>query len=202
MIYKNFIKFPLDFLLALFLFLLLFPILLILFFFVFLDFKSNPIFKQKRIGFQNQVFTIYKFKTMQAQKADSGALLSDFERLSPFGKFLRKTSLDELPQLVNVLKGEMSFVGPRPLLVEYLEHYDSTQIKRHDVKPGITGWAQVNGRNAISWKEKFQLDVFYIRNISFWFDLKILFKTFFQIFKGKNINQNEQGFMEKFSSKD
>lgn len=135
---------------------------------------------------------------MSDQRDSNGQLLSDELRLKGFGKFIRKSSLDELPQLFNVLKGEMSFVGPRPLLVEYLKLYNKEQAKRHEVKPGITGWAQVNGRNAISWEEKFKLDVYYVKHISFWLDLKILYLTFFKVLKRKDINSNTNVTMEKF----
>ena len=135
---------------------------------------------------------------MSNQRDSKGQLLSDELRLKGFGKFIRKSSLDELPQLFNVLKGEMSFVGPRPLLVEYLKLYNKEQARRHEVKPGITGWAQVNGRNAISWEEKFRLDVYYVKNISFGLDLKILYLTFFKVLKRKDINSSTNITMEKF----
>ena len=136
---------------------------------------------------------------MSDERDSKGDLLSDELRLKGFGKFIRKSSLDELPQLFNVLKGEMSFVGPRPLLVEYLELYNQEQAKRHNVKPGITGWAQVNGRNAISWEEKFKLDVYYVEHISFMLDCKILYMTFFKVLKRKDINSNTNITMEKFT---
>jgi len=151
------------------------------------------IFKQKRPGLNDKIFSIYKFRTMS-----NHPYLSDRERITRIGKFIRSTSLDELPQLFNVLKGEMSFVGPRPLLVEYLEFYSDKQKKRHNVKPGITGWAQVNGRNAISWEQKFEYDVWYIENQSFWLDMKILWMTFLKVVKRSNISSNSSVTMEKF----
>lgn len=137
---------------------------------------------QQRIGYKNQPFYIIKFKTMRDLRDVQGNLLPDEQRMTRFGKFLRKTSLDELPQLINILKGEMRLVGPRPLLPEYLPLYTPQQLKRHNVKPGITGWAQINGRNALTWKEKFELDIWYVENRSFWLDLKILWFTFLKIF--------------------
>ena len=151
------------------------------------------IFKQKRPGLDDKVFSIYKFRTMITND-----LLPDGERIIGIGKFIRSTSLDELPQLFNVLKGEMSFVGPRPLLVEYLELYSDKHKKRHNVKPGITGWAQVNGRNAISWEQKFEYDVWYVENQSFWLDMKILWMTFLKVIKRSDISSNSSATMEKF----
>lgn len=142
----------------------------------------NLFFVQQRIGYKNQPFYIIKFKTMRDLRDVQGNLLPDEQRMTRFGKFLRKTSLDELPQLINILKGEMRLVGPRPLLPEYLPLYTPQQLKRHNVKPGITGWAQINGRNALTWKEKFELDIWYVENRSFWLDLKILWFTFLKIF--------------------
>lgn len=160
---------------------------------------GKPIlFIQKRPGFREKIFSIYKFRTMTNEVDDNGNLLSDEERLKGFGKFIRSTSLDELPQLFNVLLGDMSFVGPRPLLVEYLELYNNEQKKRHQVKPGITGWAQVNGRNAISWEQKFAYDVWYVENQSFWLDMKILWLTFKKVLKRNDINSNTSVTMEKF----
>ena len=155
---------------------------------------GRPIlFKQKRPGLNDKIFSIYKFRTMS-----NNHLLDDGERIIGIGKFIRSTSLDELPQLLNVLKGEMSFVGPRPLLVEYLELYSDKHKKRHDVKPGITGWAQVNGRNAISWEQKFECDVWYVENQSFWLDMKILWMTFLKVIKRSDISSNTSVTMEKF----
>lgn len=196
--YPHFIKPILDFLLALFLILLFSPIILIVALLIRLRLGSPIFFIQERPGLNGKIFKIYKFRTMSNQRDSKGQLLSDELRLKGFGKFIRKSSLDELPQLFNVLKGEMSFVGPRPLLVEYLKLYNKEQARRHEVKPGITGWAQVNGRNAISWEEKFRLDVYYVKNISFGLDLKILYLTFFKVLKRKDINSSTNITMEKF----
>jgi len=156
------------------------------------------LFSQKRPGYKGKIFTIYKFRTMTNEKDSNGNLLPDAQRLHGVGKFIRSTSLDELPQLFNVLKGEMSFVGPRPLLVEYLELYNDEQKKRHDVKPGITGWAQVNGRNAISWEQKFAYDVWYVAHRSFWLDMKILWLTFLKVFQRSGISSDTHATTEKF----
>ena len=196
--YPHFIKPILDFLLALFLILLFSPIILIVALLIRLKLGSPIFFIQERPGLNGKIFKIYKFRTMSNQRDSKGQLLSDELRLKGFGKFIRKSSLDELPQLFNVLKGEMSFVGPRPLLVEYLKLYNKEQARRHEVKPGITGWAQVNGRNAISWEEKFRLDVYYVKNISFGLDLKILYLTFFKVLKRKDINSSTNITTEKF----
>ena len=146
------------------------------------------IFKQKRPGLNEKTFTIFKFRTMVHLRDEDDNLLSDKDRITPLGCFLRKTSLDELPELINVIKGDMSIVGPRPLLMEYLPLYNKQQKKRHTVKPGITGWAQVNGRNAISWEEKFDLDVWYVENQTLFLDIKILFVTFFNVIRQKGIS--------------
>jgi sugar transferase EpsL len=156
------------------------------------------LFKQKRPGLYGQPFLLYKFRTMMNTKDEEGRFLSDEMRLTKFGLLLRRTSLDELPSLWNVLKGEMSLVGPRPLLMEYLPLYTQDQARRHEVKPGITGWAQVNGRNAISWEEKFTLDVWYVDNQSFWLDLKIMGLTLINVLKREGISQEGQATMEKF----
>lgn len=156
------------------------------------------LFRQKRPGLGGKPFTMYKFRTMTDARGHDGALLPDAARLTRFGQFLRAASLDELPELLNVLKGDMSLVGPRPLLMKYLERYSPKQARRHEVRPGITGWAQVNGRNAITWEEKFNLDVWYVDNQSFWLDIKIIFLTIFKIFKREGINQAGQATMEEF----
>lgn len=161
--------------------------------------KGRPFFTQVRPGLNGQLFTIYKFKTMLDTRDENGSLLPDFERITPIGKIIRKLSLDELPQLMNVLKGEMSFVGPRPLLPEYLPLYSKEQDKRHEVKPGITGWAQVNGRNALSWKEKFVLDVYYVEHQSVLLDLKILIKTVGKVLFSRGINAGKALTMEPFN---
>jgi len=160
---------------------------------------GRPIlFRQQRPGLYGKIFGIYKFRTMTNERDKTGELLPDEQRLVGVGKFIRSTSLDELPQLFNVLKGEMSFVGPRPLLMEYLDFYNNEQKRRHDVKPGITGWAQVNGRNAISWSQKFEYDVWYVENQSFWLDIKILWMTFLKVVKRSDISSNSAVTMEKF----
>ncbi len=160
---------------------------------------GRPIlFRQQRPGYQEKIFSIYKFRTMTNEKDEEGNLLPDDQRLVGIGKFIRSTSLDELPQLFNVLKGDMSFVGPRPLLIEYLPLYNERQKKRHDVKPGITGWAQVNGRNAISWEQKFDYDVWYVEHQSFWLDIKILWMTFLKVVKRSDISSDSSITMEKF----
>jgi undecaprenyl phosphate N,N'-diacetylbacillosamine 1-phosphate transferase len=160
--------------------------------------KGRIWFTQARPGKDGKIFNVIKFKTMTDERDASGAFLSDEKRMTRVGKFIRKTSLDELPQLFNVLKGDMSIVGPRPLLPEYLPLYSKEQSMRHNMKPGITGWAQVNGRNAISWKEKFEYDVWYVNNISFGLDLKILFLTVIKVFKADDISSGTSITMEKF----
>lgn len=197
--YKNLIKPILDFILAFLLIIVFSPIILIVALLIKLKLGSPILFTQERPGLNGKIFRIYKFRTMSDERDSKGDLLSDELRLKGFGKFIRKSSLDELPQLFNVLRGEMSFVGPRPLLVEYLKLYNQEQAKRHNVKPGITGWAQVNGRNAISWEEKFKLDVYYVEHISFMLDCKILYMTFFKVLKRKDINSNTNITMEKFT---
>ncbi|MCB0456596.1 MAG: sugar transferase [Flavobacteriaceae bacterium] len=168
-------------------FLILSPIFIFCTLFLFLANHGSPFFFQKRPGKNEKIFTIIKFKTMNDKKDSEGNLLSDSERLTTVGKFIRKTSLDEIPQLLNVIVGDMSFVGPRPLLPRYLPLYNSFQKQRHHVKPGITGWAQVNGRNAISWDEKFEKDIYYVNNCSFLLDCKIILKTFAKVFKSEGI---------------
>ena len=159
-------------------------------------------FKQSRPGLNRKIFNIYKFRTMTNERDKDGILLSDEARLTKFGKFLRSTSLDELPSLWNVLKSDMSLVGPRPLLLEYLPLYSTQQARRHEVKPGITGWAQVNGRNAITWGEKFDLDVWYVDNQSIWLDIKILWLTVKKVIMRDGINQVGQSTMESFKGND
>lgn len=160
---------------------------------------GSVIFKQRRPGKDGKIFTVYKFRTMSEKTEDeNGRELSDVERMTKIGSFLRKTSLDELPQLFNVLKGDMSFIGPRPLLCEYLELYTPYQMRRHEVLPGISGLAQINGRNAITWEEKFDYDVYYVDHMSFWLDLRILFKTIKNTLKRADINCSDNNTMEKF----
>ncbi|MCT7515041.1 undecaprenyl phosphate N,N'-diacetylbacillosamine 1-phosphate transferase [Aliarcobacter cryaerophilus] len=185
--------------LALFLIILFSPIYIVVSLLIFFKMGSPILFRQKRPGYKEEIFGIYKFRTMTNEKDEFGNLLPDDKRLVGIGKFIRSTSLDELPQLFNVLKGEMSFVGPRPLLEEYLPLYNEKQKRRHDVKPGITGWAQVNGRNAISWEQKFDYDVWYVDNQSFWLDIKILWLTFLKVVKRSDISSSTSSTMEKFA---
>jgi lipopolysaccharide/colanic/teichoic acid biosynthesis glycosyltransferase len=196
--YKSFFKRILDFSIALLGLLILSPLLL--FIIIGLTFANNgkPFFFQLRPGKNGEIFKIVKFKTMNDKKDAAGNLLSDAERLTKIGTLVRKTSLDEIPQLLNVLKGDMSIIGPRPLLPEYLPLYNNFQAKRHDVKPGITGWAQVNGRNAISWEDKFILDVEYVERQSFLLDLKIIFLTIKKVFVSEGISQQGQATTTKF----
>jgi len=198
-LYKFAIKPIFDRFFALILIVLLLPIMVFLAVFVAVFIDKKIFFFQERPGKDEKIFKIFKFKTMNDKKNSQGELLPDFKRLNFFGKLLRSSSLDELPELFNVLLGQMSFIGPRPLLVEYLKYYNKEERFRHSVLPGITGLAQVNGRNAISWKEKFALDVYYARNISFWLDLKIVLKTIAVVFARKNVNANDKTTMEKFS---
>ena len=185
--------------LALFLIILFSPVYIVVSLLIFFKMGSPILFRQKRPGYKEKIFGIYKFRTMTNEKDANGNLLPDDKRLVGIGKFIRSTSLDELPQLSNVLKGEMSFVGPRPLLEEYLPLYNEKQKRRHDVKPGITGWAQVNGRNAISWDQKFDYDVWYVDNQSFWLDIKILWLTFLKVVKRSDISSSTSSTMEKFT---
>lgn len=197
--YKNYIKRLIDFLVAFLGLLVLSPVFLIVTIGLYFANDGKPFFFQARPGLKEKVFKIIKFKTMNDKKDSNGNLLSDSERLTPIGAFVRKTSLDELPQLINVLKGDMSLIGPRPLLPQYLSLYSEGQKRRHNVRPGITGWAQVNGRNAISWTRKFELDVWYVNNISFSTDCKVFFTTFKKVFKSEGIAQDGQATMEMFN---
>lgn len=163
--------------------------------------QGSVLFKQERPGLNAKIFTIYKFKTMSDEKDENGNLLPDEFRLKPFGKLVRSLSLDELPQLFNVLKGDMSFIGPRPLLVEYLELYNEEQKHRHDVRGGITGWAQVNGRNDISWAKKFELDLYYVKHCSFLLDLKIFFLTIAKVIKRSGVNKTGSATTVKFNGR-
>ncbi|MCL0049504.1 sugar transferase [Peptococcaceae bacterium] len=174
------------------------PVMAVVALLVWIKLGRPVLFKQKRPGLHGKPFVFYKFRTMTDERDENGNLLPDEKRLTSFGKFLRKYSLDELPQLINVLKGDMSLVGPRPLLMEYLPLYTKEQARRHEVRPGVTGWAQVNGRNAISWEEKFKLDVWYIDNRSFWLDIKILWLTLIKVIKREGINQKGHATREKF----
>lgn len=196
--YKSFFKRLLDFLAALIGFLLVSPIFIIVTIGLFFANQGKPFFVQKRPGLHGSIFSILKFKTMNDKKDANGILLPDSERLTKIGSFVRKTSLDEIPQLLNVLKGDMSLIGPRPLLVQYLPLYNAFQKQRHNIRPGITGWAQVNGRNAISWNQKFEYDVWYVENCSFGLDLKILFLTLKKVVVSEGISQEGEVTMEVF----
>lgn len=198
MLYIKIGKRLLDLILASLLFLLLTPIFTILVLLLSIHFRGNPFFTQSRPGLNSKIFQILKFKTMKNLRDEKGQLLPDSERITELGRITRKFSLDEIPQLINVLLGDMSLVGPRPLLEEYLPLYSKEQSRRHEVRPGVTGWAQINGRNAISWKEKFQLDVYYVDHISLFLDLKILFITFFNVIQGKGVSQQGHVSMGKF----
>lgn len=197
--YLRFFKPLIDKTIAFILLLLTLPILLLVSGLLYFYNDGKPFFFQQRPGLHGRIFRILKFKTMNDRKGPTGELLPDNERLTIVGKWVRKTSIDELPQLINVLRGEMSLVGPRPLLVDYLPLYDTRQQRRHEVAPGITGWAQVNGRNAISWQQKFEYDVWYVENISFFLDLKILWLTAMKVVKSEGINATQTTTMEKFT---
>lgn len=196
--YRLFIKRIFDFLLSIIGFTLLLPIFIFITLFLAIVNNGKPFFFQTRPGKDEKLFNIIKFKTMNDKKDAEGNLLSDAERLTPIGAFVRKTSLDEIPQLLNVIKGDMSVIGPRPLLPEYLPLYNEFQKRRHEVRPGITGWAQVNGRNAISWEEKFKYDIAYVDKLSFFLDLKILFLTIKKVFVSEGISQEGQATAEAF----
>lgn len=196
--YKIYIKFLIDFTAAIVCLLLLSPIFIVVTIGLFFANQGKPFFFQLRPGKNEQLFKIIKFKTMNDRKDENGNLLPDVNRLTKVGKFVRKTSLDELPQLINVLKGDMSLIGPRPLLPEYLPLYNETQRKRHEVKPGITGWAQVNGRNAISWEQKFEYDVWYVDHFTFLLDLKIIYLTIKKVIKREGITAENSVSAEAF----
>lgn len=186
--YANFIKPLFDFIISSIAFLMLSPIFFVLTLLLTIANKGTPFFIQPRVGQKGQIFTIIKFRTMNNLKDEQGDLLSDDKRLTWIGKIVRKTSLDEIPQLFNVMKGEMSIVGPRPLLIEYLPLYSDYQKRRHEVKPGLTGWVAVNGRNSLSWDEKFKLDVWYVDHQSFWLDLKIIVMTIVKVLKAEGVS--------------
>lgn len=196
--YEKYIKRLLDIILSLIAIIITFPIFLIVGVLVLIFLGKPAIFRQERPGKDEKIFTLYKFRTMSNKKDKDGNLLPDELRLTKFGKFLRKTSLDEFPEFINILKGDMSFVGPRPLLVQYLEYYTEEERKRHNVRPGLTGLAQVNGRNLLSWEEKFKMDIEYINNVTFINDIKIILKTIKVVFIREGINQNNNVTMEKF----
>ncbi|WP_144963832.1 sugar transferase [Gillisia sp. Hel_I_86] len=197
--YILFIKPFFDFIISLTALLILSPLLLTATILLFLANKGNPFFVQKRPGKKGRIFKIVKFKTMTDEKDSNGNLLPDSQRLTTIGSFIRKTSLDEIPQLWNVLIGDMSIIGPRPLLPQYLPIYTPHQYKRHDLRPGITGWAQVNGRNAISWTQKFEYDVWYVQNVSFFVDMEILFKTVQKVLVSEGINAENMATTEPFN---
>jgi lipopolysaccharide/colanic/teichoic acid biosynthesis glycosyltransferase len=196
--YKHSLKRFIDFFVALCGLIILLPLIGIIIAFLCFSNQGKIFFFQDRPGKNGKIFKIVKFKTMNDKKDDQGNLLPDMERLSKIGRFIRSTSMDEIPQLWNILKGDMSLVGPRPLLVEYLPLYDENQIRRHEVRPGITGLAQVNGRNTISWQQKFQWDILYVDHLSFGLDIKIFYKTIFNIFRQEGINSGQATTMERF----
>lgn len=198
MIYKRFLKRPIDFILSLFAIIVLSPVLSVVAILVRIKLGSPVLFKQRRPGLNEKIFTMYKFRTMTDERDKNGELLPDSARLTKFGKMLRATSLDELPELFNILKGDMSIIGPRPLLVQYLPLYNDHQKRRHEVRPGLSGIAQVSGRNAISWEDKFNLDVEYVDNVSFIGDWKVIFLTIKKVFVREGINSDTAATMEPF----
>lgn len=197
-IYRDLFKPVIDFAIAFIAFVILSPVFLLVAIVLFIQNNGKPFFLQPRPGKNGKVFKVMKFKTMTDKKGPDGELLPDADRITSVGNFVRKSSLDEIPQLLNVIFGDMSLVGPRPLLIEYLPLYNEVQKRRHDVRPGITGWAQVNGRNAISWEQKFEYDVWYVKNISPTLDIKILWKTVAKVFKSEGISADGHVSMEKF----
>ena len=196
--YKTYFKRFLDFIAALIGFIFLSPVFVLVMIGLFFANNGKPFFFQTRPGKNEQLFKIIKFKTMNDKKDNNGYLLPDADRLTTIGNIVRKTSLDEIPQLLNVIKGDMSLIGPRPLLVQYLPLYNATQKQRHNIRPGITGWAQINGRNAISWNQKFEYDVWYVEHCSFLLDIKILFLTIKKVFVREGISQEGEATMEVF----
>lgn len=197
--YKH-IKRIMDLLTAVLLAIVLSPLMLLSAILIAANRDGPVLFKQKRPGKNGKIFTVYKFRTMSTKLCDkNGRELSDFERMTKIGRILRKTSVDELPQLFNIIKGDMSFIGPRPLLIEYLDLYSPEQMRRHDVLPGISGWAQVNGRNTLTWDEKFSYDIYYVDHYGFLMDMKIFFKTIQNVIRQDGINSGKENTMEKFS---
>ena len=194
-----FVKRLLDITISLIVLIFLLPLMSLIYLLVIINLGSPAFFLQERVGKDNKIFKMIKFRTMKNSTDKNGNLLSDNERVTKFGGFLRSFSLDELPELINILKGDMSLVGPRALLVQYLGLYNDEQIRRHEVLPGLTGWAQINGRNSITWSEKFKLDVWYVDNWSLWLDVKIFFLTFWKVIKREGINQSESVTMEYFN---
>jgi len=197
--YQFFLKRAIDFLIALIGLILLAPVFIIVMVLLYFANQGKPFFVQTRPGLNEKMFNIIKFKTMNDKKDEKGNYLPDSERLTPVGSFIRQTSLDELPQLINVLKGDMALIGPRPLLPQYLSLYNESQKCRHNIRPGITGWAQVNGRNAISWTKKFELDIWYIDHLSFATDCKVVILTLKKVLKKEGINQVGQATIEAFN---
>ncbi|MDR6696785.1 MULTISPECIES: sugar transferase [Chryseobacterium] len=196
--YKFFFKRLIDFMIALMGLILLSPVFIVVMVLLYFANQGKPFFVQARPGLNEKIFHIIKFKTMNDKKDAQGNYLPDSERLTPIGSFIRQTSLDELPQLINVLKGDMAIIGPRPLLPQYLELYNETQRRRHSIRPGITGWAQVNGRNAISWTKKFELDIWYVDHLSFATDCRVIILTLKKVLKKEGINQAHQATVEAF----
>ena len=196
-----FVKRLLDITISLIALIFLLPLMSLIYLLVIINLGSPAFFLQERVGKDNKIFKMIKFRTMKNSTDKNGNLLSDNERVTKFGGFLRSFSLDELPELINILKGDMSLVGPRALLVKYLGLYNDEQIRRHEVLPGLTGWAQINGRNSITWSEKFKLDVWYVDNWSLWLDIKIFFLTFWKVLKREGINQSESVTMEYFNGR-
>ena len=188
-----------DILLALIAIIPVLPFFLVVVLLLFIVNRGKVFFRQQRVGFHEKLFTALKFRTMNEARDQQGNLLPDEKRLTPVGRFIRKTSLDEIPQIINVLKGDMSFIGPRPLLPEYLPYYNDIQKQRHSVKPGITGLAQVNGRNLTTWEKRFEMDVHYVENVSFWLDLKIFFRTIIKVLRSEGISAEGHATMPKFS---
>lgn len=193
------VKRLLDITISLIALIFLLPLMSLIYLLVIINLGSPAFFLQERVGKDNKIFKMIKFRTMKNSTDKNGNLLSDNERVTKFGSFLRSFSLDELPELINILKGDMSLVGPRALLVQYLGLYNDEQIRRHEVLPGLTGWAQINGRNSITWSEKFKLDIWYVDNWSLWLDIKIFFLTFWKVLKREGINQSESVTMEYFN---
>ena len=196
--YKKYFKRILDFFLSTIGFIAISPLFLLVTILLIISNKGKPFFFQARPGKNERIFKIIKFKTMTDEKGSNGELLPDSKRLTKIGLFVRKTSLDEIPQLLNVIKGDMSLIGPRPLLIQYLPLYSKKQKRRHDIRPGITGWAQVNGRNTVDWQTKFEYDVWYVDHLTIWLDIKILFMTILKVFKSEGISADGQATMEAF----
>ncbi|WP_060678258.1 sugar transferase [Virgibacillus halodenitrificans] len=197
-VYRRFLKRPMDFILSLIAIIILTPLFLIIILLVKFKLGSPVIFKQERPGLNEEIFTMYKFRTMTNEKDENGNLLPNHLRHTRFGNVLRSTSLDELPELLNVIKGDMSLIGPRPLLIDYLPLYNEYQKHRHDVRPGLSGLAQVMGRNAISWEEKFKYDIEYVENITFTVDCRLMIRTITKVFKREDVNNNEKITMDRF----